>query len=194
MIEVNIDTSELSAALKRVDKFAANASPLMEKIAGVMHDAVMQNFHEGGRPAWAGLAPATLKQKRKKGYSDDPLIRTGKLRNSITLRYTPTTAQVGTNLVYAGIHQFGGKIDKAAQSRQVRHRTDARGNLLRTEMFGGKGLVFAKAGHKRVAVRWFEQGAHSIAISARPFLKLTPENEQKVIGTVSDYLRGLVGG
>ena len=192
MIEVNVDTSEMSATLKRLEKFAANASPLMAQIAGVMHDAVMQNFQEGGRPAWAGLSPATLKEKRKKGYSDDPLIRSGKLRNSITMRYTPTTAQVGTNKVYAGIHQFGGKIEKAAQSRQVRHRTDANGELLRTDIFGGKGLVFAKASHKRVAVRWFEQGAHTITMPARPFLKLAPTDEAKIVGKVSDYLSKIV--
>jgi phage virion morphogenesis protein len=193
MIELKVDAAPVTAAMTRLAKFAGDASPLMAQIAGVMHDASMENFSQHGRPAWMGLAPSTLKEKRKKGYSDDPLIRSGKLRTSITMRYTATTAQVGTNLVYAAIHQFGGNINKAAQSRQVRHRTDAKGELLRTEHFNGKGLIFAKASHKRVQTRWFEQAAHSIAIPARPFLQLTTADEVKIVSKTSSFLAGVIG-
>ncbi|MCM8596465.1 MAG: phage virion morphogenesis protein [Candidatus Accumulibacter sp.] len=75
---------------------AADTSPVMRAIAGVMHDAVMENFQQGGRPAWVPLKPATLAQKSKFGYGDKTLIRRGagqSLYSSITSRTAPATGR-----------------------------------------------------------------------------------------------------
>lgn len=189
MIEIKIEAENVLSALSRLEQAATNASPVMAAIAGVMHDAVEENFAQEGRPKWAGLSPRTLKRRAGGKILQDR----GRLAASIVERHDANSAAVGTNVVYAAIHQFGGQIDKAAQSRLVRHRTDAKGNLLRSEHLGGKGLIFAKNSHKRVKSRWFEQAAHKIDMPARPFLALTGEDEERIVAKVNDYLKSVIG-
>lgn len=172
MIEIKIDTEKVSAALARLQKAAVDASPVMAAIAGVMHDAVMENFEQSGRPKWLGLQPATLAQKRKQGYSDKPLIRRGggqSLYSSITVQSDATSASVGTNIKYAAIHQFGG---------QTRPHVILPRNK-KALAFGGR--VVKKVNHP------------GSKIPARPFLSITPEDEDKIIGKVSAYLKNVIG-
>ena len=97
---------------------------------------------------------------------------------------------------YAAIHQFGGTIQRAPYSTKVRHRTDAKGNLLRTAAFNGKGLVFAKDKQKRAKERWFEVKAYSIKIPARPFLpiqangQLYPDERDAIVRQIVGWVKG----
>ena len=97
---------------------------------------------------------------------------------------------------YAAIQQFGGKIDRAAFSKQVRHRTDAKGELLRSKIMHGRGLIFAKDSHKRALTRWFEVAAHSITIPARPFMpvradgSLYPDETRLILAQINAWLAG----
>ncbi|VFS44631.1 Putative virion morphogenesis protein [Enterobacter cancerogenus] len=85
-----------------LDKLAARCQhrePLMNKVAGIMLDAVDENFVQGGRPAWKPLK-----------YRDGkPLMNTGRLHGSIEPFADNDQAVVGTNVVYARIHQMGGE-------------------------------------------------------------------------------------
>lgn len=172
MIEIKIDSANVVSALTRLEKAAVNASPVMAAIAGVMHDAVMENFEREGRPKWLGLKPATLEQKRKLGYSDKPLIRRGggqSLYSSITVQSDASSATVGTNIKYAAIHQFGG---------QTRPHVILPRNK-RALAFGGR--VVKKVNHP------------GSRIPARPFLALAHEDEEKIVGKVSAYLKSVIG-
>lgn len=193
MIDVKIDSKDVMSALERLAQAGQRMSPVMRAISTELLSQTEENFAAEGRPKWLGIKP-------RKGREGGKILQdTGQLAASISSSHDSTSATIGSNKVYAAIHQFGGTIQKAAQSRQVRHRTDAKGNLLRTEHFGGKGLVFAKDKHKRAITRWFEVGAHNIDIPARPFLPinvsgdLQPEAERAIIGVVNNYLRRVVG-
>jgi phage gpG-like protein len=74
----------------------------------------------------------------------------------------------------------------------VRHRTNAKGELLRSAHLGGKGLIFAKNSHKRAVARWFEQGAHSITMPARPFLGISLQGELKIVRAAGKYLASVI--
>lgn len=70
--------------------------------------------------AWLRLSPATIKQRR--GGSDSPLRDTGRLMNSLMMSDVYETSDgigvdVGSNLVYANIHNFGGM---AGRNRSVK--------------------------------------------------------------------------
>lgn len=172
MIEIKLNTAEVASAMERLAKAAADASPVMRVVAGIMHDAVMENFAQGGRPAWTGLLPATLAQKRKQGYSDKPLIRRGggqSLYSSITQQADGNSAVVGSNIKYAAIHQFGGQT----RPHVIKPRNK------KALAFGGK--VVKSVNHP---------GSN---IPARPFLKLTDTDEQKIVSKVSDYLNRAIG-
>jgi len=58
-------------------------------------------------PSWPPLAESTLVQKRKKGYSGTPLIRTGNLRQSFRPFSTNDTAGVGSEVRYSQYHETG---------------------------------------------------------------------------------------
>lgn len=52
---------------------------------------------EGPFPAWANLAEATVADRIAKGFTpDDPLLRTGELRESIGVQVEGHEAQIGT--------------------------------------------------------------------------------------------------
>lgn len=109
MIEIKIDN--LFVVQNQIDRLGAgvddNRFLLMKRLAGTMHHAVRQNFRQGGRPRWLGLQYRNGK----------PLVDTGALRDSVNQNYDNDTAIVGTNMVYAAIHHFGGM---AGRNRKVR--------------------------------------------------------------------------
>lgn len=52
---------------------------------------------EGPFPAWANLAETTVDDRLRKGFTpDDPLLRTGALRNSITTSVDGSVAAIGS--------------------------------------------------------------------------------------------------
>lgn len=109
MIEIKIDN--LFVVQNQLNRLGAglddNRFLLMKRLAGTMHHAVRQNFRQGGRPKWLGLQYRNGK----------PLVDTGALRDSVNQNYDNDTAIVGTNMVYAAIHHFGGM---AGRNRKVR--------------------------------------------------------------------------
>jgi len=101
MIEIQIDN--LFVVQNQIERLSRGISGdirylLMRRLAGAMRYAVAQNFKQGGRPEWLAL----------KYRSGIPLNDTGALRQSIDELSDNDTALVGTNMVYAAIHQFGG--------------------------------------------------------------------------------------
>ncbi|MFH0702861.1 MAG: phage virion morphogenesis protein [bacterium] len=118
-IEIKIDDREIKALLKKLAAKTENLRPLMKNIAGIMIDSVEENFEKEGRPEkWTPLAPSTIKQRTKKGYWPGKILQMrGELAASITSKYDDNSSIVGTNKVYAAIHQFGGD---AGRGRKVR--------------------------------------------------------------------------
>ena len=108
MIEVRIDNiSEVQNQLKRLEDGVENRSMLMRRLSETMHTAVKLNFRYAGRPKWLGL----------KYRAGKPLTDTGRLKDSFSTMYDNDTALVGTNIIYAAIHNFGGQ---AGRNRKVR--------------------------------------------------------------------------
>ncbi len=117
-IEIKIDDDELNNLLNKLSSKAVNAAPLMKNIAGILEYSVEENFEEEGRPKWDKLSSATIKQRSKKGYWPGKILQMqGELATSITSSYDSNSAAVGTNKVYAAIHQFGGS---AGRTKKVR--------------------------------------------------------------------------
>lgn len=200
MFEFQVKDAGVVGLLSRVSGGFHNTTPLMRAIAGAFQTVTEENLAAEGRPHWLGLAPATIRRRTKAGTWPGKMLQVSAagLAASIATAYGRSYARIGSNKPYAAIQHFGGKIERAAYSAKVRHRTDAKGELLRTEHFNGKGLVFANKRHKRVKTRWFEVGAHTINIPARPYFpfdaagNLQPNAEQAVIGEATSYLRSLV--
>lgn len=149
--------------------------------------AVLRQMHDLPRVTMQGIAAAMDKEnlftvshiqakylsgsKLKKPSFPGLRTMTGNynssLRSSKAVVYGDTViTKIGTNVKskgfsYPSLHEFGGEWTTKPQ--EVRHRTDAKGNILRRD--NGL-LIFAKKSHKRSITRTFG-GGKSVTIPAR---------------------------
>lgn len=99
--------------MEQLAEKTSDLRPLMRNIAGIMADSVEENFEQQGRPKWEGLKKSTIEQRVKRGYWPGKILQMrGELAASITSYYDENSAIIGTNKVYAAIHQFGGKAGR----------------------------------------------------------------------------------
>lgn len=165
----------IGAMLRRIK----DRRPLMKEISQIMLKAVQQNFETEGKRigGWPQLKPATLKDRKRKGYTSGMLIRRGNLFRSISARATNDEAVVGTNKIYARIQQEGGTINMASRSETFIRSRYVKGNK-KGKFKKGKG----KAG------QGFTFKAHTIKIPARPFLKVNKEDVKEIQRAIKSYL------
>lgn len=156
-----------------ISKFEKRA-PLMKMLAGMMEDAVQENFEQQGRPAWQHWKSNAYWAQRRGGKI---LQRSGRLAASITAYSDNDMATVGTNVVYAGIHQSGGKINIPARSQQAYYRQNKDGTL--NNKFSRK----SKANYSE----WHTIPAYEINMPARPFLHLTESDISEMEDKAVDY-------
>ncbi len=166
MIYYALDDARLSERVNRLIAGIQDASPLMRIIAGDMMDEVEENFAQQGRPKWLGFK-YTPSEKRG-GTSAKLLQHSGQLASSIVERSDGNTAAVGTNKVYARIHQEGGKT----KPHLIKPRNK-------------KALAF----NGRVVKQVNHPGSD---IPARPYLLITALGEQKILSHTSQYLQSLI--
>lgn len=102
MLILNLDDRQASQSLARLLHNTQNSRTIMRALATELETMTADNFDSEsfGGAAWV----------HKKFGSGQILTKTGELRDSITSSASSHTATIGTNLVYARIHHFGGRI------------------------------------------------------------------------------------
>ncbi len=112
MIRIKVNSA---GAVQALGQFAASTAPgqrtaLMQTIGAGMLVSIYKTFAEEGSPAgsWPGLAASTIKRMKGAG-GHKLLVRSGRLRNSIRAVAEADRVVIGTNLVYAAVHQFGSR-------------------------------------------------------------------------------------
>lgn len=154
--EIRINSKEIEQALGEVMGKIAHPAQLMESIGTALSSVTAQNFQAQGRPKWLGLQRPG--EKRKGGMI---LQDSGRLRDSVVASHTDNSVTIGTNVVYAAIHQFGG---------QTKAHTILPKN--------GKALKF----NGRFAKKVNHPGSK---IPARPFLPMTKDGELQPEATIA---------
>ena len=114
-VEIDLDASGARRAIDALGARARNLRPLFAAIGDDIVAASLLGFKDSTDPygdKWKPLAKATVARRRK--GSHQPLLDTGRLRNSITRRVLAggDGVEVGTNVVYAAIHNFGGQAGR----------------------------------------------------------------------------------
>lgn len=160
------------------EKFKPNRE-LMVKISEEMHASVMNEFHtEGaGSGGWAPLKPATVKQKRRRNFSDAILQGRGDLIRSIQRTATDNESIVHTNKVYAAIQNFGGTINQAARSeifQRNRFKKPPKKGKFKKGTMPGKGFTFSE---------------RIIRIPARPFMALTENYSNNILNIIHRHVQ-----
>lgn len=104
MIDVVIDISGFSRRIKAIASGLSGPDKLlMDNLAEAAFNEVQKNFTAQGRPKWAGLAPSTLKYKKKSTI----LVETDDMRRSLGRESAGSVATVTVAAQYAAYHQFG---------------------------------------------------------------------------------------
>ncbi len=175
MYSIKINTDGFEAALDKLVRGLENREPLMRRLAGMMADAVEENFAQEGRPKWMGWSPSTARGRI--------LQLSGRLAGSIGSYSDNDSAVVGTNVKYARIHQEGGEIDIPARSQRAYYRMGKDGTV---------GNRFVRKSRSNYS-EWHTLPAYKIKMPARPFLQLDDWEQYRMVLTIEDYLTRLTG-
>lgn len=142
MIKIEVTQTRTQEMLKIFKSKVRDLSPPLQGFANYLKEETEKQFEQEKDPEgdrWADLAPSTLAQKRRLGYPDKILTRTGKMRKSVRV------AVSGRNLIfaiaspYAIFHQEGTK--KMPQRKILGlppTRLNKLGGLVRTYIKGRK--------------------------------------------------------
>lgn len=152
-------------AFKKLRLLMTDTSPVMRAIGVGLVEEVHTRFETARDPqgqAWAPLLPAYESMKRGAGILRESAMRGG-LMGSITFRAGHESVEVGTNKIYAAVHQFGATIRPVRAGR----------------------LVF------RLATGMVQ--AQSVTIPARPYLGIGPADERVIFETLDDAVDRAVG-
>lgn len=113
----------VSGLTKRIDEMremaarARDLSPAMQAAAEAVVKHVSDRFRSKTDPEgapWQPLAQSTVARRRK--GSSSILTDTGVLKNSIAVTSGKRSVTFGTNVPYAGIHQFGGRAGRGGSA------------------------------------------------------------------------------
>jgi phage virion morphogenesis protein len=182
LIEARPDGLEaLGGAFARMRALGENARPIFDAIAQYGESSTRLRFKNQAGPDGQAWKPS----KRAQKTGGQTLVHKARLLRSITHRATGSSAEWGSNVVYAGIHQFGGKINKLAFSSWLRLRTGKGGALLRQKDHAHL-AVFAKATHKNAVTKRFTVGAHAITMPARPYLGVNEQDGREMLALAND--------
>jgi len=114
-IAIRYDLSGLEAAGRRLEAIlerAGDFDAVLDEIGGAMVQSVQERFESGTGPDGDRWKPSI----RALAEGGQTLVDSGRLRDSITHAVEPGRAVIGSNLVYAAIHQLGGE---AGRNRSV---------------------------------------------------------------------------
>ena len=158
-VEVRIDDRAVKALLARLAAAADDLTPAMDRVGRAIAADVQRRFEEGVGPdrnPW----PPSLRAALQGGRT---LIDSARLLQSITWEAATRSVRIGTNVLYAAIHQFGGTI-KAKGGRLA--FTLADGSFVRPTQ---------------------------VTIPARPFLGIDDDQEAIVAGEIEAWLAEQAG-
>ena len=168
-ITITYDDRQVLSMLERLRRqLTGPMTPVMAEIAALIKSSVQENFIQGGRPdKW-------VESRRVKKDGGQTLVEGGRLRDSIIDHATATTAEVGTNLKYAAIHQFGGPIKRPAHERVLLFDHSRKFATAKKAKYGMKATI----------------GGHTTNMPARPFLMIQEQDQAAIVGIIQRYLQG----
>ena len=166
-VKYTIEDLEAKAALKQAERRLEKPETALKECGLVMLRSIAQNFKAGGRPVrWHP-------SKRALAEGGKTLIHTARLKNSIFMRVLGRILRVGTSVVYAAIHQLGGRIRQNVTIKaHYRYITQAFGK----EIPG-----------RKVLVRQHQRDVDT-EIEARPYLVVQDADLRIMKRIVADYV------
>ncbi len=165
----SLQDEAMRAALGRVQGLMTSPTPMLKQIGAGVVAAVQEHFERQSDPwgkAWHALCPAYAPLKKNSRI----LTESHHLVDSINYQLGARSVSVGSNVVYARIHQLGGKI--------VPKTRPALSFLLAVGKGNKPGIVQVK----------------SVRIPARPYLGLGEAEKEAIALAVKLHMKRALGG
>ena len=173
-IEVEFDDRDVRRALRRLiaaGQEIDRPGGVLDVIGARLVASVQHRFETETGPGGVPWKPSV----RAREEGGQTLTDTGRLRASITHRLGPGEVVIGTNVVYAAIHQFGGQTPP----RVIRPKHK-------------KALAFTGGGGQKVVRKSVRHPGSKMP--ARPFLGIDTGDEAVISETILNRLRRAVRG
>lgn len=174
ILKLDYNTKELrrlGRIMRQVERVGGDTETMFadmgEYTLQVLEDRFYHQVDPEGRP-WTPLQESSRARKRNAKI----LTESGRLRRSYIYRASTGQLLVGSNVIYAAIHQFGGKT----KPHTIRPRNK-------------KALFWAGASHPMKAVN--HPGS---VIPARPVLGISREDRKEYIAIAHDHYRAALRG
>lgn len=129
MIQITVTTDNINKMMRELESTIKDLSPPLKQFGNYYEKETEQQFKQEVDPdgiPWAALAPSTLAEKRRLGYPDTILTRTGKMRRSLKIRVSDRAFEVTVDFP-AQFHQRG--TSKMPQRRILGMSRDRRRKL-----------------------------------------------------------------
>lgn len=165
----SLDDAAMRVALGRVEGLMTVPTPMLKQIGAGIVAAVQEHFElqsdPWGKP-WHALCPAYLPMKQNSRI----LTESHHLVDSVNYQVGTNSVSAGSNVIYARIHQLGGKIVPKTQP--------ALSFLLGVGVGNKPGIVQVK----------------SVTIPARPYLGLGEAEKEAIALAVKLHVRRALRG
>ena len=107
-IHLRADDAEVKRVLAGLVRRGQDLTPAMDEIGSMLVASTIDRFERETGPDGRRWTPS----QRVLKHGGQTLTDTGRLRSSITHRAGRNFVAVGTNVIYAAIHQLGGKAGR----------------------------------------------------------------------------------
>lgn len=155
---LRLDDLGVARGLRAVERGAGDLTGLMRRIGTVLETSVSERFERGEGPGGVEW-PVSGRAQREGGQT---LVDSARLRDSIVSEASSRSVDVGTNVIYAAVHQFGETIKPRTADKLAFRLPDGR----------------------------FVQ-VDQVVIPPRPFLGFDARDEADITDTVEAYFEGL---
>lgn len=172
---ITVDDEKVQKLLGKIYDQSGDLSPVLKPIGELVRTSVVRNFEAGGRPEkWAPLSTVTLSRRKKSGGILRVQGHAGGLLGSIHSEAGSDKVVVGTNKIYAAVHQFGAKKGQFGRAAVAR----------KTGRAGRSGAAIYSRGWM-MPIPWGD-------IPARPFMLVQVEDLVEIREMLTEYV--LEGG
>jgi phage virion morphogenesis protein len=170
-----LDRDGALAELDGYERRARDPRGMYENIGAALVTSTQHRFDTSTAPDGT-IWPPSLRVIASGGQT---LKLSARLMRSITYIASMTGVEIGTNVIYAAIHQFGGTIRQAARTAILHFKTNKRTGASR----------FAKPG-KADRAQKAAIGARVINMPARPYIGMDEDDPRTVINAAESWLAG----
>ena len=175
-ITISVKDKKVTELLERIRKKLGDPTAANKIIGSTVRASVIRNLEKSGRPEkWAKHSEVTKKLRGKGAKILMGQGFAGGLAASINYQADKDSAKIGTNKIYAAVHQFGAKKGSFG-SFAISIREYVR--KLKT---GKSSRVQAHT--RKVKLPWGD-------IPARPFLMVQKQDWDEIRAALGDYILG----